>query len=81
MTDETPLSKGQIRRIARAVHNDKLYKRLHPFLERPHADRLRQRLIDDFVADELKRRGQRATGREKPAGQLSYGERLLRREL
>lgn len=78
---EERLTPRQVRKIAMAMHSDKLYRRLHPFLERPHADRLRQRIIDDFVDEGLKRRGLRATGREKPAGQLSYGERLLRREL
>ena len=79
--DEERLTPAQVRRIAMAMHSDRIYRRLHPFLERPHADRLRQRLIDDYMNDELKKRGQRAAGRERPVGQLSYGERLLRREL
>ena len=78
---EERLTPRQVRKIAMAMHSDKIYRQLHPFLERPHADALRQRLIDDFVRDDLQRRAQRATGRERPAGQLSYGERLLRREL
>lgn len=77
MTMTEPLTPAQKRRIRRAALGGLPEGKLHPFHERPHVDAVRQRAIDSFMAEELEKRGQKATSRPLPPGRRSYGETLL----
>ena len=77
MTTEGPLTPAEKRRIRRAALGGLAESKLHPFRERPHVDAVQQRFIDSFVAEELEKRGHKATSRPLPPGGRPYGETLL----